>query len=129
MGTLLIFTVLVVVVVVALVAAVKGIQRGRGASAQAAVASSPEGASLAIGGLLAGHTLREHDGFFEWKHIYGKGFKVPASAVQTVLVEKTGWGKSTLKVVGAGTELARVPDLPHGWAEQAQAWLLQRLTK
>lgn len=82
---------------------------------------------LKVGGLLAGHTLMADDNFLEWKHAYGKGFRIPRTAVQTVLVEKSGWGRASLKVVGAGTELGRVDGLPLQWAEQAQAWLLQRL--
>lgn len=82
---------------------------------------------LKVGGFLAGHTLSVDDNFVEWKHVYGRGFKVPRSAVQVVLVEKAGWGKADFKLVGNGAELAKVPGLPVSWAEQAQKWLMERL--
>lgn len=84
---------------------------------------------IKIGGFFAGQTLIADETFFEWKGVYGKGFKVPRSAVQAVMVEKSGWGKATLKLVGAGTELAKVEGLPLTWAEQAQAWMMKRIGK
>lgn len=86
-----------------------------------------KGEVLKIGGLLSGQKLTVTDRLVTWADVYGKGFSVPRSQISGISVERTGWGKATFRVVGQGTMLAEVPKLPQPWAEQAQAWLMEKL--
>lgn len=69
-------------------------------------------------------TLDEHT--LSYKNAYGKIATVPRSAIQTVVIDAKGRGKSILKLIGQGTELASV-ELPNPWAVKTQAWLLEKL--
>ena len=76
-----------------------------------------------VGGILAGTTLIIENGFLYYKNVYGHNFRVPLQDVATVAVDDVGWGKAMLKVIGHGTELAKVK-LPLPWANKAQEWIL-----
>lgn len=103
----------VVVIVMALIKRAKG-----------QTAPTPDPNRFAVG---VGHTLAVNGIWLEWVHVYGNGFRVPLSAVSAVTVDKAGWGKGVLRVIGSGAELAKVTDLPLPWAERAQVWIMERL--
>jgi hypothetical protein len=78
------------------------------------------------GSILSGQvfTLDEHT--LSYKNAYGKMATVPRSAIQTVVIDTKGRGKSILKIIGQGTELAKI-ELPNPWATKTQAWLIEKL--
>jgi hypothetical protein len=77
-----------------------------------------------VGGMLAGKTLIIENGYLELKDVYSHNFRVPIQDITTVAVDSVGWGKGMLKIIGHGTELAKVK-LPLSWANKAQEWILQ----
>ncbi|HEY3363932.1 MAG TPA: hypothetical protein VGK74_02615 [Symbiobacteriaceae bacterium] len=96
-----------------------------GTSSSVPLAAEPDRLSLGFGDSLSADGV-----FFEWKGPMGRGgFKVPRQLVQGVTVEKVSFGKVTLKVFGAGSELASVPNLLPSQAEQAQTWMMERIGK
>ncbi len=78
------------------------------------------------GGLLSGQVFTLDDQFLSYKNAYGKYATVPRSSIQTVTVDAKGWGKSILKIIGQGTELASI-QMPHPWAAKTQKWLIEQL--
>jgi hypothetical protein len=46
--------------------------------------------------------------------------------VQAATVDVVGFGKGTLKIIGAGSVLASV-DLPLPWATKAQTWIMDKV--
>jgi len=61
-----------------------------------------------------------------YKNAYGKYATVPRNSIETVTVDAKGRGKSLLKIIGKGTELAQI-ELPHSWAVKTQRWLIGEL--
>ncbi|MDD4333416.1 MAG: hypothetical protein PHT51_04875 [Patescibacteria group bacterium] len=80
---------------------------------------------LSIGLLGAGGKLIIKDGFLNFSHPYGKTFKVLIADIDTVVVDAVGMGKGELKIIGKGTELAKVK-MPIPWANKCQEWILTR---
>lgn len=78
------------------------------------------------GSILSGQTFTLDEQFISYRNAYGKYATVPRKAIQAVTVDAKGRGKSVLKLVGQGTELASI-ELPHPWAAKAQRWLMERL--
>lgn len=80
-----------------------------------------------IGGVLAGQTITITDDLLKYQSAYNKRFSVSLSQIDTVTVDTAkGFGKSKLKIVGAGSTLAEL-EIPSNWATKAQAWLLANL--
>lgn len=81
--------------------------------------------SYKIGGFLgAGGKLTMDGTFLEFRHPYGRTFRVPLKAITTVTVDQIGLGKGKLKIIGSGAELAST-DMPFTWANKCQEWILQ----
>ncbi len=78
------------------------------------------------GGFLSGQVFTLDDYFFSYKNAYGKYATVPRKSIQTVTIDAKGFGKSILKLIGGGTELAKI-ELPHNWAKKAMEWLIKEL--
>jgi hypothetical protein len=78
------------------------------------------------GTFLSGQTLVVDEAFVRFTAVYGKGFRVPRSEVETVTVDTSRWGRGLLKLVGRGVELAKA-EMPLPWCYQAQKWLLEQL--
>lgn len=77
-----------------------------------------------IGFLGAGGKLEINSGFLSYKSPYAnKNFKVQLSDIDTVSLAPGGLGKSVLKVIGKGTDLASVI-MPTDWANKSQEWIL-----
>ena len=86
--------------------------------------TNQEQKKLSLGFLGAGGKLNIVGGFLEFKHPYGRFFKVPVKDINTVTVDVVGLGKCKLKIIGNGTELAST-DMPKNWAFKAQQWILE----
>jgi len=94
-----------------------------------AASSQPVGATPDRLDLLFGKLIAD-DTFFEFTApVASGGFKVPRKLVQGATVEKVSYGKVTLKVFGAGSELAAVRNLLPNDADAAQQWLMERIAK
>ena len=78
------------------------------------------------GGLLAGQVFTLDDNFLKYKNAYGKYATVPKKSIQTVVIEPIKAGKSSLKIIGQGTDLASI-EMPHPWCEKTQLWLMEQL--
>jgi hypothetical protein len=78
------------------------------------------------GGFLSGQVFTLDDQLFSYKNAYGKYATVPRKSIQTVVIDAKGRGHSTLKLIGAGTELAKI-DLPNSWARKTMEWLIKEL--
>ena len=78
---------------------------------------------MKIGLLGAGGKLIIKDGFLNYKHPYGRSFKVPLKDIETVTADTVGLGKGELKIVGKGSILAK-EKMPIPWANKCQEWIL-----
>jgi hypothetical protein len=83
-------------------------------------------ATFKPGGILSGQKFTLDEKFLSYKNAYGKYATVPCSSISTVTVDTKGFGSSTLKIIGSGTELANIK-LPHSWAAATQKWLMDQL--
>lgn len=81
---------------------------------------------LKPGGFLSGQTFTLDANFLAYKGAYGKKAVIPRSAIETVIIDVKGFGKSTLRIVGHGTDLANIV-MPNSWCEKTQRWLLEEL--
>ena len=82
--------------------------------------------TLKPGGFLSGQVFTLDDKFLSYKNAYGKKATVPRSAITTVVIDTKGMGKSDLKIIGQGSELARIT-MPNPWCEKTQRWILENL--
>lgn len=75
---------------------------------------------------LGGYKFTIDDSWVKYQSAYGKSFKVPKKAIDTVSTDTAkGFGaKAKLKITGGGNTLAEV-DLPKPWAEKAQEFILK----
>jgi hypothetical protein len=78
------------------------------------------------GGFISGQVFEIDNKFLTYKNAYGKKANVPISAITTVTIDAKGMGKSDLKIIGHGTELATIT-MPSNWCEKAQSWILDSL--
>ena len=78
---------------------------------------------LKLGLLSAGGKLTIDNGFLRYQHPYGSRFEVMLKDIQTVTIDMGSFGKSALRIVGAGTELANVT-MPTTWAQKCRDWIL-----
>jgi hypothetical protein len=81
-----------------------------------------------IGLFSAGGKLTIDETYLKFQSLYGRAFRVPLDQINTVSVDATGFGKSTLKIMGAGSELASTK-MPTTWANKAQDWILEQIKK
>lgn len=79
---------------------------------------------LKLGLFGAGGKLTIEGGFLNYKHPYGRTFRIPTKDVETVSVDVKGLGKGILKIIGHGAELASA-EMPITWANKSQAWILE----
>jgi len=78
------------------------------------------------GGMLSGQVFELDDIFLSYKNAYGKKATVQRSAITTVVIDTKGAGKSTLKIIGQGAELASIV-MPNFWCEKTLRWLIEQL--
>jgi len=77
-----------------------------------------------IGFMAAGGKLEINNGFLSFKSPYAnKNFKIQLSDIETISLAPGGTGKSLLKIIGRGTDLASVI-MPTSWADKSQEWIL-----
>lgn len=81
-----------------------------------------------IGALGLGGKITIDDTYLKFQGYYGAAFRVPLNQVQTVSVDAAHFGKSYLRIMGAGSELASTK-LPTTWANNAQDWILEQIKK
>ncbi|MDD3191017.1 MAG: hypothetical protein PHI66_05015 [Candidatus Pacebacteria bacterium] len=75
---------------------------------------------------LAGKFFIEN-GFLNYSHPYGKSFRIRTDDIETVIVDTAGTGEGELKIIGKGTELAKVKMLT-ALANGCQEWILSQLS-
>lgn len=75
-----------------------------------------------------GYRFKTDQNWVMYKTVYGRGFKVLKSDIDTVSVTDAGRGKCSLQIMGHGAVLAQTK-LPKPWAEKAQVFLLKELGK
>lgn len=77
-----------------------------------------------IGFMATGGKLEINNGFLSFKSPYAnKDFKIQLSDIETVTLAPGGYGKSLVKIIGRGTDLASVL-MPTSWANKTQEWIL-----
>ena len=81
---------------------------------------------MRIGLLGAGGTFKIKDGYLSYQNPYSKTFRVRISDIETAVVDVVGGGQGELKVIGHGTELAKMK-LPIPWANKSQEWILSKI--
>lgn len=75
-----------------------------------------------------GYRFKTDQNWITYKTVYGKGFKVLRSDVDTISLTDAGMGSRMLQVMGHGSVLAQAK-LPRTWADKAQVFLLKDLGK
>jgi|GEM_PF-1547097 len=83
---------------------------------------------IKIGLFGVGGKLTIKDGYINYSHPYGKFFRVKVDDIETVAIDSLKFGKCELKIVGRGTDLAKV-EMPLGWASKCQEWILSQKSK
>lgn len=78
------------------------------------------------GGFLALQTFTIDGKLLKYVGAYGKYATVPISSISTVTISPVSWGKSSLKIVGQGTDLANII-MATPWCMKTQEWLLDKL--
>jgi hypothetical protein len=80
-----------------------------------------------IGIFGAGGKLLIDTDFLSFSHPYGRTFRVRITDIETVTVDSVGLGKGELKIIGKGTELAKVK-MPIPWANKCQEWIFAKIS-
>lgn len=77
---------------------------------------------------FGGYVFTSDGKYLRYQSAYAKSFRVPISDIDTVSLEKAGWGKNKIQIIGQGTVLASV-DLPQDWAEKTQEFVLNEVQR
>ena len=75
---------------------------------------------------LGGYKFTSNEQFISYQSAYGKSFRVVKADVESVSLDKGGFGKNKIKINGKGTLLAEV-ELSKPWAEKAQAFIMEEI--
>lgn len=76
--------------------------------------------SLALGG----YVFTANDDYVSYRSIYGKFFRVARKDIDSVSLDKGGFGKNIIKINGKGTTLAEL-EMPKQWSEKAQEFIMK----
>lgn len=77
---------------------------------------------------FGGYKFKADEKYISYQSAYGRSFKVLKSDIETVSLDSGGAGKNKIKLNGKGTLLAEV-ELPKGWAEKAQDFIIRETEK
>ncbi|KKR72956.1 MAG: hypothetical protein UU16_C0035G0037 [Candidatus Woesebacteria bacterium GW2011_GWA2_40_7] len=77
---------------------------------------------------FGGYKFKADDKYISYQSAYGRSFKVLKSDIETVSLDSGGAGKNKIKLNSKGTLLAEV-ELPKGWAEKVQDFILGEIKK
>jgi hypothetical protein len=72
---------------------------------------------------LGGYTFTSDNQYLSYKSIYGKFFRVARKDIESVSLDKGGFGKNIIKINGRGTTLAQL-EMSKLWAEKAQEFIM-----
>lgn len=75
---------------------------------------------------FGGYKFTIDEKYLKYQSAYGKSFRVPKSAIESVSLDEAGAGKNELKVNGNGTVLASVK-LAKPWTEKAQDFIYDEI--
>jgi hypothetical protein len=75
---------------------------------------------------LGGYTFKSDGQFVSYQSCYGKSFRVATSDIESVSLDRGGFGKNKIKINGKGTLLAEV-EMPKSWAEKVQTFITEEI--
>lgn len=75
---------------------------------------------------LNGYTFKADEEYLSYQSIYGKSFRVRRQDIESISLDKGGFGKNIIKINGNGTLLAQV-EMPKNWAEKAQSFIMSEV--
>lgn len=70
--------------------------------------------------------MKIKNGYVEYSSPYARSVRVRLADIETVTIDQRGWGKTELRIVGKGTDLAKIPFSGNA-GNKYQEWLLSKI--